>query len=85
MMRGRRGREWAKLEFAAAIVGIAFAAITWIAQPGWFGPMFRNGTAEVVMVVVGFVGVAVGLLWMLRIYDPDPEPDQRAWRYRDRD
>ncbi len=75
------------MEFAAAFFAIGFAAFIWIAQPGWNGPMFWGGprVEELIMVVGGFLGVAVGLVWMARIYRADPEPDQRAWRYRDRD
>ena len=31
---------------------------------------------------MGVVGIIVGLVWMIRIYRADPEPDQHAWRYR---
>ena len=30
-------------------------------------------------------GILIGFTWMVRIYRADPEPDQRAWRYRERD
>jgi hypothetical protein len=73
------------MEFASAFFAIGFAVFLWIAQPGSIGPMFRNGTAEAAIAVVAIVGVSVGLVWMIRIYRANPEPDQRAWRYRDRD
>jgi hypothetical protein len=75
------------MEFAAAVFAIGFTAFFWIAGPGWIGPMFWGGprVGELIMVVGGLIGVAVGLVWMARIYRADPEPDQRAWRYRARD
>jgi hypothetical protein len=35
--------------------------------------------------LLGIAGTIVGLVLMIRIYRADPEPDQRAWRYRERD
>jgi hypothetical protein len=35
-----------------------------------------------VITALGVVGPIVGLVWMIRIYRADPEPDQHAWRYR---
>lgn len=87
MTRGQRGRAWAELEFAAAILGIFAAALVFVAAPSSIEPMFYGGprVASIVVVGSGIAGVAVGLVWMTRIYRADPEPDQRAWRYRDRD
>lgn len=86
MTRGQRGRLFAKLEFAAAIVGIGVAACLLVSLPGYFfDPMAGNGTSASLMAVFGIGGVAVGLVWMVRVYRADLEPDQRAWRYRDRD
>ena len=41
--------------------------------------------AGLVTLATAIVLVVVGLVWMIRIYRADPEPDQRAWRYRERD
>jgi hypothetical protein len=84
MTRGRRGRELAKFEFAAAILAIVATGFVFVAAPGFMG----GGPPEWLTVgswIVALAGVAVGLVWMIRIYRADPEPDQRAWRYRDRD
>ena len=32
---------------------------------------------------VAVAGFAMGLIWIIRVSRADPEPDQRAWRYRD--
>jgi hypothetical protein len=40
---------------------------------------------DVVVLGVAVVLIVVGLIWMIRIHRADPEPDQRAWRYRERD
>jgi hypothetical protein len=33
---------------------------------------------------VAAASFVTGFIWMVRIYRCDPEPDQRAWRYRER-
>ena len=39
---------------------------------------------ETALTGLGFAGFLIGFVWMVRIYRVNPEPDQRAWRYRDR-
>ena len=65
----------------AVFVGIIAPAIAFVASPG---TMYDGGTPSWLFVVplLGGVGVIVGLVWMVRIHRSDPEPDQRAWRYR---
>jgi hypothetical protein len=79
MTRGQRGRELARRELAFVAFLIVAAAFVWVARPGFMG-----GTAwwEDWLAPAGLIGVLIGLVWMIRIYRADPEPDQRAWRYR---
>ena len=84
MTRGQRGRLISQLLFAVAAGAIVSAAFLWVAAPGGSGPMFADRTGEAITALIGATGAIVGLAWMIRIYQEDPEPDARAWRYRDR-
>ena len=77
----------ARAELAgAAFVGFVLAPFLYVAAPGGIEPMFSTPDwQKTALVGVGFAGILFGFLWMVRIYRADPEPDQRAWRYRDRD
>ena len=86
--RGQRGRNLARAELAgAAFLGFVLAPFLYLAAPGEIAhPMF--GTPDwqkTALAGIGFAGILLGFLWMVRIYRADPEPDQRAWRYRERD
>lgn len=71
---------------AIAVGAVASTVALWIAALGGFGPMFGLPAAMTLgPMIVGAAGVAFGLAWMVRIYREDPEPDHRAWRYRERD
>jgi hypothetical protein len=79
------GRDFARAELAiAAIIGFVIAPFLYVATPGFMGPPPPDwqtiGTP-----VVAAAGIVIGFCWMVRIYRADPEPDQRAWRYRERD
>ena len=78
------GRDFARAELAgAAFVGFVIAPFSYLAAPGFMGG--RPPDLPIIGVAgVGFAGILIGFLWMVRIYRADPEPDQRAWRYRDR-
>ena len=85
MTRGQTGRKWARVELIfAALLGFVVVPFLYVAAPGSLGgpppdlPILCFAGA-------GFVGFVVGFVWMVRIYRADPEPDQRAWRYRERD
>ena len=66
-----------------AISGTAF--VTLFPFPQLTGPMFLEPPVwSKVLTALAVVGVIVGLVWMVRIYRADPEPDQKAWRYRAR-
>lgn len=81
MTRGQRGREIARRELAFAVLLIVAAAFVWVASPVGFSPMFTPWWHDW-LAPAGLIGVLIGLVWMIRIYRADPEPDQRAWRYR---
>jgi hypothetical protein len=88
MDRVQRARELARLEFALAVGVCLMAPLLWIAAPGEIGPMFTSWLYDRLVQLIPLLGIAgtiVGLVLMIRIYRADPEPDQRAWRYRERD
>jgi hypothetical protein len=87
MTRGQLGRSAARVELAVvAFSGFVLAPFLYLAAPAWHEPMFvgpnGDGTALTGIAVVGFL---IGFAWMVRIYRASPEPDQRAWRYREQD
>ena len=68
---------------ALALLCIAITAFLFISTPTFIGPMFLDHPIWWdVLPALAVVGVIVGLVWMVRIYRADPEPDQKAWRYR---
>lgn len=76
--------------FGLAVVTVAAAAFLWVAAPQYIGPMFADETrligvpASELILAVGGIGVAVGLLWMWRIYRAPTRTASGRWRYRDR-
>jgi hypothetical protein len=85
MTRGQLGRSRARVELAgAAFLGFVLAPFLYIAAPGFKGPPPPDWQV-IGSLVVGAAGILIGFMWMVRIYRADPEPDQRAWRYRERD
>jgi hypothetical protein len=68
---------------AMAVIAIAGTAFLIVSAPRFMGgdPMEGSPWRYAHLVVAG-VGIIVGLVWMIRIYRADPEPDQHAWRYR---
>jgi len=83
MDRGQRGRRLARVELAgAAFLGLVVAPFLYVAAPGFMGDAPDWDTASL---AVGACGILIGLIWMIHLYRADPEPDQRAWRYRERD
>jgi hypothetical protein len=84
MTRGQLGRSLARVELAvAAFSGFVLAPFLFLAQPGFMGPPLPDWQI-IGPLVVAAAGILIGFTWMVRIYRADPEPDQRAWRYRDR-
>ncbi len=92
--QGQRGRWIGRLLLAGAVGVVAVDAFLYVAAPKFMGgePMFINpgGSGDgvpsgVILLGVVVVMIVVGLVWMIRIHRADPEPDQHAWRYRERD
>ncbi len=63
---------------AIAVASIVYAAYLFVSAPGFMGVP----PTPVWAVALPVLGIIVGLVWMIRIYRADPEPDQHAWRYR---
>ena len=78
--RARRGRRFARLILAEAISFIAIIAIAVLLVAGT--STVGRGLDPLTM-APGVVVAAVGLVWMIRIFRANPEPDTSAWRYRD--
>jgi hypothetical protein len=88
MTRGQVGRSLARVELAVvAFSGFVLAPFLYVTAPGPIPePMFsRREGYETALAGIAIAGFLIGFTWMVRIYHGDPEPDQRAWRYRDRD
>lgn len=83
MTRGQRGRQIGRAMMTfAVVVGIGIPVFLFLATPS-FGPMMGpRPLLSDALPVLAAVGIVVGLVWMVRIYRADPEPDQHAWRYR---
>ncbi len=85
---GQRGRRIGRVLIAVAVGLIVVTGSLWIVAPRGPSPMFLPGWidfANLALSAVGITGIVVGLAWMIRIHRANPEPDQRAWRYRERD
>lgn len=88
MTRGQRGRRIGRALIAVAVGLTAATALLLVAAPHGPSPMFVPGWLEIAtmgLYGVAITGLVVGLVWMIRIHRANPEPDQRAWRYRERD
>ncbi len=80
-----------RLELVVAFVAPVVTGIYWISAPGTMGggmslgggSSFGWSLIEMLIPSVGGIGVIVGIVWMLRLSRPDPEPGERSWRYRD--
>jgi hypothetical protein len=93
MSRGQRGRAIARAELA--IGGVLVLGLTlhmFIAGPGFLDPMFLNPTSGDgtwlrlgMAPLLAYVAAPLAYGWMIGIYRASPEPDQQAWRYRERD
>jgi hypothetical protein len=81
--RARRGRRIARLIFAVAVSVAAVAALLITNAQNTMGG-HSDDLVDLIMPVVGVIGIAVGLAWMWRILRADPEPDRNGWLYRSR-
>lgn len=66
---------------AIAVIAIAGTAFLFASAPAGMGGMAIR-EVPLWFYAVAALGAIGGLVWMIRIYRADPEPDQRAWRYR---
>jgi hypothetical protein len=68
---------------ALVVLVILYTAFLYVSAPGFIGPMLPEPPVwSYAFAAIGVLGLIVGLVWMVRIYRGDPEPDQHAWRYR---
>jgi hypothetical protein len=85
--RARRGRRLARLIFAVAVSPLAVVAFLFVAAPnGPQGMYLQEPQPHALVVAAPFIpilGIVIGLVWMVRIFRADPEPDAKSWRYRD--
>ena len=81
--RLRRARSAIRVELAVGFAAPVVVAFAYIAAPGGFRPMFLDPLSELAP-FAGVPGVIIGLVWIVRLSRPNPEPDQHGWRYRDR-
>jgi hypothetical protein len=79
--KAQRGRRIAREMFAGALLILVVIAFFMLVAPNTMGP--EPDSRATLLSAVGVLGVAIGLLWMVRILRADPEPDTAAWRYRD--
>jgi hypothetical protein len=63
------------------VLAVWIIALGYLAAPNFIDA--SNAGAGPIPIIVGAAGVAVGLIWMIRILRADPEPDAAGWRYRD--
>ncbi|MDQ3129123.1 MAG: hypothetical protein M3Q66_11815 [Chloroflexota bacterium] len=88
----RHGRAIARLilVLTAGLIVFLLALAFVVAPSPCMCPMFATPPEAfglplgVILVTVGFVGLAAGLFWMWRIVRADPEPDARSWRHLQR-
>ena len=71
--------------FAVGLTPLGLAAFLFIAAPNGPSGMYLQEPGPIWLIVpaIGVMGLAVGLLWMVRIFRADPEPRTKSWRYRD--
>ncbi|HUP55312.1 MAG TPA: hypothetical protein VM408_07380 [Methylomirabilota bacterium] len=79
-----RARVLVHTELALAFAVPLIAAFLFVAAPGTMCCMYLEPPlVEVALPWAAAAGVPVGILWMIRLSRPDPEPGERSWRYRD--
>jgi cytochrome bd-type quinol oxidase subunit 2 len=82
--RARRGRALGRMMIFVVFVVVAFMALVWIASPNFIGGVYDPGPLWFIVPAIGIVGLVGGLIWMVRIFRADPEPEgAKGWRYRD--
>jgi cytochrome bd-type quinol oxidase subunit 2 len=81
--RARSGRRAARNMILSAVIVVGFGGFLWIAAPNSIGGSWvRPMPWSLILPAAGLLGIVIGLVWMIRIYRANPEPDPKAWRYR---
>jgi hypothetical protein len=82
--RLQRARNLIRAELAIALAVPVVTAFLYVAAPSFpGGGMFEPPLIETLVPWAGVGLFIVGLVWMIRLSRPDPEPGERSWRYRD--
>jgi hypothetical protein len=85
--KARRGRALGRMMIFGVLVVLGIAAFLWIAAPNGPQAMFleepQPHALVVAVPVVAFLGLVIGLVWMVRISRAHQEPEPKGWRYRD--
>jgi hypothetical protein len=72
------------VELEIGFMAPVIAAFVFIAHPGFSGGgIYATPPSVQLTPWIGVVGTVVGLVWLVRLSRPDPEPGERDWRYRD--
>lgn len=78
MSGGRTGAwYWTRLELAIGVGAVALAALILLLTPA----QVHGHAAQELVPAAGFVGLLVGLAWMIRIFR-GPRDEPRPWRSR---
>jgi hypothetical protein len=77
-----RGWYWTRIELAIGIGVVLLAAASYLLEPAYMGG-FGPHWLETPLTSAAYVGMLVGLVWMVRIYR-GPRDEPPPWRYRDR-
>ena len=82
--KARRGRALGRMMIIGALVVLAFTVLLWIAAPNFTAMSLQEpGALQIALPSVGFAGLVIGLVWMVRILRAHQEPEPKGWRYRD--
>ena len=85
--RAKRGRALGRMMIFGVLVVLAFTAFLWIAAPNGPQAMYLEEPQPYALAaaapVLAFLGIVIGLVWMVRIFRAHHEPEPKGWRYRD--
>ena len=81
--RLRRAHVLIRAELAIACAVPLIAGFMYVAAPNFSRGMLAPPSLMETLVPWFAVGLfIVGMVWMIRLSRPDPEPGERTWRYR---
>lgn len=81
--RMARAHVLIRVELTLAIAAPVVAGFLFVAAPNFSGGFREPSLWEQLFPWAGIAGVFLGLIWMVRLSRPNPEPGERTWRYRD--